>query len=206
MKLYYAPGACSLAPHIALREAGLPFTLTRLDMKTGLLEGGAPIASVNPKGYVPVLDLDSGERLTEVTAILQYVADQKPETGLAPRYGTLERYRLQEWLSYLSTEIHKAYWPLFHEDSLPERPFAIARLEKRFDWIHAQVGDRPFLLGSQFTIADAYLVTVVNWMKPAGLDVTRWPGLKAYRARITERPAVQGALEAEGLRRPAPKI
>ena len=204
MKLYYAAGTCSLAPHISLREAGLPFTLVRFDMKTRLLEDGAPLESVNSKGYVPVLELDGGDgRLTEVSAILQYIADQKPEAALAPPNGTLARYRLQEWLSYLSTEIHKAFWPLFHEGCEPERPFALERLTKRFGWIQAQLGERPFLFGGGFTVADAYLLTLLNWTRPAGIDLNTWPSLKAYRSRISERPSVQAALEAEGLRRRA---
>ena len=203
MKLYYAAGACSLAPHIALREAGLPFSLVRFDMKEQRLEGGGALEAVNSKGYVPVLELDDGERLTEASAILQYIADQKPAAGLAPPNGTLERYRLQEWLNWLATEIHKAYWPLFHDDCLPERPFATARLEKRFAWLEAQLSQRAFLMGDRFTVADAYLVTVLNWARPAGIDLGRWPGLKAYRSRHVERPAVQAALQAEGLRRKA---
>jgi glutathione S-transferase len=201
MKLYYAAGTCSLAPHISLREAGLPFTLVRYDMKGHTLEGGASLEAVNPKGYVPVLELDDGTRLTEVSAVLQYVADLKPESGLAPANGTLPRYKLQEWLNFLATEIHKAYWPFFHEGCEPEKPLQLARLEKRLGWLHEQLGEKPFLTGETFTVADAYLLTMLNWARPAGIDLGKWPKLKEYRTRISERPAVQAALEAEGLRR-----
>ncbi len=203
MKLYFAPATCSLAPHIALREADVQFTLVRYDMKDGKLEDGRPLTEVNPKGYVPVLELDDGARLTEVAAILQYIGDQRPDLGLAPPSGTLLRYRLQEWLNYLASEIHKSFWPFFHADCEPEKPFAQARLEKRLTWLAAQLGDRPFLMGTTFTVADPYLLTMLNWTKPAGFDLSRWPALKAYRSRLSDRPSVQAALEAEGLRRKA---
>ncbi len=200
MKLYYFPGACSLAPHIALREAGLPFTLVRYDTKTQQLEGGGRLEDVNDKGYVPVLELDDGQRLTEAAVVCQYIADLRPETGLAPTAGTLARYRLQEWLNFIATEIHKAYWPLFHGPEV-EKATALERLDRRFTWTQEKIAARPFVMGETFTIADAYLLTVVNWMRPAGLDPNRWPGLKEYRARLSQRPAVRAALEAEGLLR-----
>jgi glutathione S-transferase len=198
MKLVYFPGACSFAPHVTLREASLPFTLVRYDQKTHQLEGGGRLEDMNDKGYVPVLELDSGERLTEAAVICQYIADQRPETGLAPRPGTMARYRLQEWLNFLATEIHKPYWPLFHGPD-GEKPTAMEKLDRRFTWTQGKLGSQPFLMGDQFTIADAYLLTMVNWMRPAGLDPSRWPGLKEYRARLSQRASVRAALEAEGL-------
>lgn len=198
MKLFYFPGACSFAPHVALREAGLPFTLVRWDREKDAIEGGGRLADVNEKGYVPVLELDDGQRLTEAAVILQYVADRRPEAGLAPKAGTMERYRLQEWLNFLATEIHKAYWPLFHGPDV-EKPSAREKLDRRLSWTQEKLGSRPFLLGDGFTVADAYLLTLVNWMRPAGLDPGRWPGLKDYRTRLSQRPAVRAALEAEGL-------
>jgi glutathione S-transferase len=198
MKLVYFPGACSFGPHITLREAGLPFTLVRFDRDTHALDSGGRLEDVNDKGYVPVLELDDGERLTEAAVILQYVADQRPESGLAPRPGTMERYRLQEWLNFIATEIHKPYWPLFHGPEV-EKPGAREKLDRRFAWTQEKLGSRPFVLGDAFTVADAYLLTVVNWMRPAGLDPNAWPRLKEYRARLSQRPSVRAALEAEGL-------
>ncbi len=198
MKLVYFPGACSFAPHVALREAGLPFTLVLYDRASHQLDAGGKLEEVNDKGYVPVLELDDGERLSEAAVILQYVADQRPETGLAPRWGTLERYRCMEWLNFIATEIHKAYWPLFHGPEV-EKPSAREKLDRRFSWTQEKIAGKPFAMGEAFTVVDAYLLTVVNWMRPAGLDPGKWPGLKEYRARISQRPSVRAALEAEGL-------
>jgi glutathione S-transferase len=197
MKLYYAQGTCSLAPHISLREAGLPFQLVRYDMTAQALEDGAPLRSVNEKGYVPVLELDGGERLTEVSAILQYIADQRPDGGLAPKAGSLERYRLQEWLNFLATELHKSFWPFFHEGCDAEKPNQSERLVRRLGWLDAEWGDKAFLLGAHFTVADAYLYTMLNWVRPAGFDLGRWPKLERYRARMKDRPAVRAAVDAE---------
>lgn len=197
MKLYFATGTCSFAPHVALREAGLPFTLVRYDMKARTLEGGGRLEDVNEKGYVPVLELDGGERLTEVSAVLQYIADQTPASGLAPANGTLERYRLQEWLNFLATEIHKAYWPLFHEGADIENENARTRLTKRFGWIQEKLGTKEFLMGETFTVADAYLLTLLNWTRAAGIDMSQWPALKDYWSRLRKRPSVVAALEAE---------
>ena len=199
VKLYYMQGACSLAPHIALREAGLAFGLVRYDMAQKMLDNGERLEDVNEKGYVPILELDGGERFTEVGAILQYIADLVPASGLAPAPGTLPRYRLQEWLSYLASEIHKSFWPFFHAGCEAEKPNQRERLEQRFSWVEKKLGDRPFLLGDTFTVADAYLLTVINWVRPAGLDLTRWPKLLQCRSRLMERPAVRSALDAEGL-------
>jgi glutathione S-transferase len=198
MKLVYFPGACSFAPHVALREAGLPFSLVLYDRATQQLDAGGKLEDVNDKGYVPVLELDDGQRLTEAAVILQYIADQQPGTGLAPPPGTMARYRLQEWLNFIATEIHKSYWPLFHGPEV-EKPSARERLDRRFSWVQEKIAGRNFVLGEAFTVADAYLLTVVNWMRPAGIDPGKWPGLKDYRARLSQRPAVRAALEAEGL-------
>ena len=200
-QLYYATATCSHAVHIALREAGLPFSLVRYDMKTGLLEDGRPIGEVNPKGYVPVLEWDDGRRLTEVAAILQFVADQALAAALAPPPGSFERYRLQEWLHFIGMEIHKIYWPLFHDGGPDEKAAAVAKLGRSFDVVQQALSLSPFLMGEQFTVADAYLVTTLNWTRAAGIDMARWPALTDYRLRIRERPAVKAALEAEGLLR-----
>jgi glutathione S-transferase len=201
MKLYYAQATCSHAPHIALREAGLPFTLVRFDKKSGLLEDGRPITAANPKGYVPVLELDDGTRLTEVAAILQYIADRAPASRgqIAPPAGSMERYRLVEWLHFLGMEIHKIYWPLFHDGAEIENSKAREKLGRSFTWTEQQLGAKPFLMGDTFTVADAYLVTLLNWAKPGGIDLAAWPHLRDYRLRIRERPAVHAALDAEGL-------
>jgi len=201
MKLYYMPGACSLAPHVAMREAGMTFDLVRYDNEKHALQGGAPLESVNDKGYVPVLELDDGQRLTEVSAVLQYVADQAPAAKLAPPNGTMARYRLQEWLNFIATEVHKSFWPFFHAGCDAEKPNQQERLHGRLGWVERHLADRPFLMGGDFTVADCYLLTAVNWIRPAGFDLAKWPGLQAYRNRLKDRPSVKAALEAEGLLR-----
>ncbi len=200
MKLYFSPGACSLSPHIALRELGEKFDLVKVDTKTKQLDGGGDFWQVNGKGYVPVLELDDGTRLTEGPAIVQYLADRKPDAGLAPRAGTLERVRLQEWLNFVTSEIHKGFSPLFSPDT-PEdyKPIARKRLGARFDWLSKQLDGRQFLLGERFTVADGYLFTVLGWAPFVGMTLDDWPVLKEYRNRIATRPAVQQALKAEGL-------
>ena len=202
MILYYATATCSHAVHIALREAGVPFDLLRSDMKTGLLADGRPIADVNPKGYVPVLELDDGRRLTEVAALLQYVADLVPERALAPSPASFDRYRLQEWLHFVGMEIHKIFWPLFHDSTAEERAHATAKLGRSFDLVARQLAQTPYLMGETFSVADAYLVTTLNWTRAAGIDLAAWPVLAAYRNHVRERPAVRAALEAEGLLKP----
>jgi len=199
MKLYYAQATCSLAAHMALREAGLAFTLCRYDMKSGLLEDGRPLLEVNPKGFVPVLELDGGERLTEVSVVLQYIADQNPGAGLLPAAGTFARFRVQEWLNFIATEIHKAYWPLFHDGAEIEVQKAHEKLGRNFSWVEQQLGDQPYLSGEQCNIADLYLAVTLNWARAAKLDLARWPALGALRDRVRARPAVQAAMEAEGL-------
>jgi glutathione S-transferase len=200
VKLYYAQATCSHAVHIALREAGLPFELVRYDMKAARLDAGGALDEINPKGYVPVLELDDGQRLTEVQAILQYVADLVPERQLAPPAGTMARYRLIEWLSFIGMEIHKIYWPLFHDGAEVENQKARAKLARSFAHVEARLGE-PWLMGEPFTVADAYLVTVTNWTRAGGIDLAEWPRLAAHRKRARERPAVLAALDAEGLLR-----
>jgi glutathione S-transferase len=197
MKLYYAQGTCSLAPHIALRESGIAFELIRFEMATHKLVAGGALEEVNEKGYVPVLELDDGERLTEVSAVLQYIADQRPGSGLAPPPASFERYRLQEWLNFLATELHKSFWPFFHPGCDAEKPNQGERLQKRFAWVEQRLGDHPFLMGEAFTVADAYLYTMLNWLRPAGFDLARWPKLDAYRTRVRQRSAVKAAHDAE---------
>src|SRR5919107_66238 len=171
MKLYYAPGACSLAPHIVAREAGLTLDLDKLDFATRITQGGEAFADVNPKGYVPALRLDDGSVLTEVATLVQYLADQAPQSGLAPANGTLERYRLQEWLTFVSTEIHKGFGPLWKPDT-PDamKDIVRANLAKRFAYLDDHFAKRPFLMGDRFTAADAYLFTVVNWTNVHKID------------------------------------
>jgi glutathione S-transferase len=201
VRLYYALGTCSLAPHIALREAGLPFELVAYDMKRAILEDGRPLEDVNDKGFVPVLELDDGARLTEVAAVLQYVADLAPATGLAPPAGTMARYRLMEWLHFLGTEVHKIYWPLFHDGAEIETTKAREKLARSFAWVERRLGDGPFLMGETFTVADAFLFTMLGWAKPGGLELERWPRLVEYRQRVKARPAVAAAMDAERARR-----
>lgn len=200
MKLYYAPGACSLAPHIVAREAGLKLDLDKLDFATRKTEGGEDFAAVNPKGYVPALRLDSGEVLTEVATLVQYLADQAPQAGLAPAAGTIERYRLQEWITFVSTEIHKGFGPLWNP-AMPEaaKEIAKANLAKRFAWLDGELANRSYLTGERFTAADAYLFTVVNWVNIHKIDLSPYPNLKAFMDRVAARPAVRQALQAEGL-------
>ncbi len=201
MKLYYSPGACSLASHIALKELGVPFETEAVSLAKKTTRSGADFNAINPKGYVPVLVLDSGSILTEGTAILQYLADQKPASGLAPANGTLERYRLQEWLGFINSEIHKSFGPLFDPTAADAvKDAARQRIARRLDYTQQAIAGHDFLLGAQFTVADAYLYTVLSWTEHAGIDLGRWPALKAYHARIATRPAVQAAQAAEKAR------
>lgn len=199
MKLYYTPGACSVSPHIALREAGLAFDLVKVDLKAKKTEHGEDYLAINPKGYIPALGLDNGELLCEGAAIVQYIADQKPDSGLAPKAGTLERYRLQEMLNFISSEIHKNFSPLFRK-AVPEwQQSAKDNLTKRFDFLAAHLDGKDYLFGPQFTVADGYLFTTLNWTNFVGFDMGKWPVLQAYMARVAARPKVQEALKAEGL-------
>ena len=200
MKLYYSPGACSLSPHIVLLEAGLPYTLVKTDLKTKKTAGGADYLTINSKGTVPAVELDDGRVLTEGPAIVQYLADQKPESGLAPRAGTFERYQLMEMLNYITSEVHKAFSPLFNPESSAEmKQASVNALTKKFDWLTGFLGDKTFLLGNTFSVADAYLFTVLKWTRIVKIDLARWPALAAYQARIAQRPKVQAALKEEGL-------
>jgi glutathione S-transferase len=200
MKLYYVPGACSLAAHIVLRETGLAFELDKMDPATRRTASGEDYLQVNPKGSVPALRLDNGEVLTEVAVIVQYLADRKPESGLAPAAGGMERYRLAEWLNYISSEVHKQLGPFFNPKLPPEwRENQLSLLGKRFDLLNAHLKDRPYLMGERFSVADAYLFVILNWTALFKIDLGPWPALPAYQARVAARPAVQAALQAEGL-------
>ena len=200
MKLYYAPGACSLAVHIVLREAGYKFELDRVDFGAEKTAGGEYFFKVNPKGYVPALKLNDGQVLTEAAVISQYLADQKPESGLAPEAGTMERYHLLEWLNFISAEIHKSFGPLWRPNT-PEQTRQDQKdlLGKRFDYIAEQLKDKQYLSGDKFTVADAYLFTVLNWTGLLKMDLSKWPILETYMSRIAARVPVQEALKAEGL-------
>ncbi len=198
MKLFFSPSACSLSPHIVLHEAGLSFELEQVHLGSKKTKSGADFRAINPKGYVPALQLDDGQVLTEGPAIVQYIADRKPETGLAPAAGTLERYRLQEWLNYISTELHKSFSPLFNSKYPAELKQQIKdALGGRFDYLSKHLEERPYIMGQSFTVADAYLFTVLRWTKFVEMDLGRWPVLVAYSARVGERPAVRAALAAE---------
>lgn len=200
MKLYYSPGTCARAVRIALHEAGLPFEGVLASTKTHKLPDGTDYYTLNPKGYVPMLELDDGRRLTEIAAIVQYVADLRPQTRLAPVAGEFERYQLQEWLNFVATELHKGFSVLFNPAAPEEfKNSARSRLESRFDWLAGQLSQRSFLMGEQFTVADACLFTVLSWCKFVKFDLSRWPALASYAARVGQRPAVQEALRAEGL-------
>jgi len=198
MKLYFSPGACSLCPHIVLREAGLDFEIERVDFATKKTGSGADYATINPNGYVPALDLGDGEILTEVAAIVQYIADQRPASQLVPTPGTLERARLHEWLAFIGTELHKAYSPLFSPKT-PEEYKAVVRegLGKRLEYVARKLEGKTFLMGDHFTVADAYLFTVISWGKYVGVPLDPWPTLVDYAARIKARPTVQAAMAAE---------
>jgi glutathione S-transferase len=200
MKLYYSPGACSLSPHIALHEAGLTFEAIAAPTKTHKLADGTDYYSINPLGYVPLLVLDDGRQLREGPAIVQYIADQAPEKQLAPVAGSFERYKLQEWLTFIGTELHKGFSPLF-TPGMPEevKTAALTRLSARLQWVQGELAERPYLMGQQFTVADAYLFTVVGWSRLVRLDISALPRLGEFMARMRGRPAVQAALRAEGL-------
>lgn len=197
MKLYYSPGACSFAAHVTAIEADLPVETIKVDLRTHRLPDGSDYYRVNPKGYVPLLELDDGTRLTEAAVILQYLADRRPGT-LAPAFGTLERYRLMEWLNFIATEIHKGFGPLWYPDTPAQvREQTIDKLGRRFDVVVAALGDREYLFGNAFTIADAYLYTILSWSKLLKVDLARWPALTAYLERIGARPSVRQAKRAE---------
>jgi len=202
MKLFTRPGTCSLATDIALREAAIPFELVKVSRHTGKTSDGVDFNEINSKGYVPALVLDSGEVLTENAALLQYIADLNPAAKLAPPLGTLERYRLSEWLAYINSEIHKTFSPLFMPNA-PEdlKQYARANLTKRVGWLAERLGSKPFLLGEQFSVADAYLFVVLTWSPHVSFDLSAWPNVLAFQERVAARPHVIEAMRAEGLLR-----
>lgn len=199
MKLYYAPGACSMAPHIVLIEAGYPYQLEKVDLKSKQTENGRDYTQVNPKGSVPALELDDGEILTEAAVVVQYLADQKPDSELAPKPGTRERYRLMEWLNFVSTEIHKQLAPLFNPRMTQEwKDNQLELLDKRFAYLNERLTGKQYVM-DRYTLVDAYLFTVLNWTKLFKIDLGNRPELKDYMARVAQRPAVQQAMREEGL-------
>ena len=198
MKLYFNPSVCSLAPHIALREAGLNFELVKVDIRAHTVADGSDYYKINPKGYVPVLMLDNGELLTEGSVISEYIADLNPAANLAPPQGTMARVRLREWMVFIATEVHKGYAPLFNPAMTDElKAMARTKLAGRLEWIVGQLGDKLYLTGDTFTIADAYLFTVLGWGKWTGVEITQWPSLVSYVERIASRPKVIEAMAAE---------
>ncbi len=200
MKLFYSPGACSLSPHIVAREAGIDLELVKVDTKTKTIAAEGDYWNVNPKGYVPAIEVDNGEVLTEGPAIVQYLADLKAESNLAPANGTWARTRLQETLNYITSEIHKSYSPLFRPDVLPAvREERLAYLKKRYALLDKQLAGRNYLFGDQFTVADAYLFVVTNWARGVKLDLSDFVNLQAFQKRVAARPAVRAAMQAEGL-------
>ena len=200
MKLFYSPGACSLSPHIALLEAGIPFSLQKVDLKEKKVESGEDFNGVNGKGYVPALQLDNGEVLTEGPAIVQYIADQNPAAGIAPAPGTMERYKLQEWLNFVTSEVHKPMGSMFNPAQSADWKEAVkATLAKRLDWLSETIDGKPYLMGETFSVADGYLFTVLGWAKMVGFDLGPWPVIQQYVARIGRRPKVVEAMKAEGL-------
>jgi glutathione S-transferase len=200
MKLYYSPGACSLSPHIVLREAGLEFTPVLASTKTHKLADGSDFYAINPKGYVPLLELDDGQRLSEGQVIVQFIADQVPAKHLAPPAGTMARYRVMEWLNFITSELHKGFSPLFNP-AMPEEAKVLARakLGERLKWVDGQLAGKAYLMDDTFCVADAYLFVVAGWGRHVGVDITPLPNLSAFMARMMARPAVQQAMKAEGL-------
>src|ERR1700722_16306234 len=200
MKLYYAPGACSLSPHIVAREAGIALDFEQVDNREKKTKSGQDFWSINPKGQVPVLEIDNGQRLTEGPVIVQYLADQKPASGLVPAPGTLDRYKVQEWLNFVTSELHKTYGPIFRPTTPDEfKKLSKENLGKRFDWLDKQLAGKQYLMGEKFTVADAYLFTVLRWSPRIEMDLAKWPNIKAFMDRVAARPKVQEALKMEGL-------
>jgi len=200
MKLYYAPGACSLSPHIVSREAGIDLEFERVDIAQKRTESGKDFWGINPKGQVPVLEIDNGQKLTEGPVIVQYLADQKPGSGLVPAPGTIDRYRVQEWLNFVASEMHKTYGPLFRPTT-PEEFKVLSRevIGRRIAWLDKELAGKQYLMGDKFTVADAYLFTVLRWSPRVGVDLSKSPNVTAYIERVAARPKVQEALKAEGL-------
>lgn len=200
MKLYFAPGACSLSPHIVLRETGMKFDLEQVNNQEKKTKSGTDYWSINPKGQVPVLEFDNGERLTEGPVIVQWISDQNPSAGLMPAAGTPERYRVLEWLNFITSELHKVYGPLFRPTT-PDAFKDISKetLGKRFDWLDKQLAGKKYLMGDTFTVADAYLFTILRWSERVKLDLSKWANITDYMKRVQARPKVQEAMKAEGL-------
>ena len=198
MKLYYSPGACSLAAHITLAEAGLSYSTKRVDLKTHTLADGTDYYTINPKGYVPVLEFDDGSRLSEAAVIIQYIADRKPGT-LAPAFGSMQRYRLMEWLNFIATEVHKNFSPLWHPIADATKETLHAKIASRLDFVSRTLSVQPYLMGDKFTVADAYLFTIVNWAPMLKFDLAPWPVVQQFHARVGARPAVRAAMVEEGL-------
>jgi glutathione S-transferase len=200
MKLYYSPGACSMAPHIVAREAGYKIDLEKVDIPSKKTAGGEDYWQINPKGYVPALKLDNGQVLTEVGVIIQYMADQKPESGLVPKAGTMERYHLMEAVNFAATEIHKQIGALFNPKMTPEmKEVQLGVIERRFNALDKALEGKQYVMGGQFSVADAYLFTVLNWTGIHKIDLGKWPNIKGFMARVAARPKVQETLKAEGL-------
>jgi glutathione S-transferase len=199
MKLYYAPGACSLSPHIVAEEAGIHLDLEKVDLKAHKTEGGEDFYAVNPKGYVPALKLDDGTVLTEGPAIVQYLADQKPASHLAPENGTFARYKLQEWLTFINSEIHKNFSPLFGAASEEVKADSKTKIAKRFDYVNKELAGKDYLLGANFTIADAYLFVMLTWANHVKIDLAPYSNLHVFFAKVFARPKVHAAMKAEGL-------
>lgn len=200
MKLYYSPGSCALAAHIALCESGLPYELDKYDMRSRTTQDGSDYLAINPNGYVPALQLEDDEILTEVPAILLYIAEKAPDSGLAPHCGDLSRYRTIQWLSFIGTEVHKSYSPMFNRAATAEwKAASLDKLKIRYDYVENELKKRPYLLGEKFSIADAYLFVTTTWSRPINLDLSPWPHLKAYSEKIAQRPAVIKAMTEEGL-------
>ena len=200
MKLYYSPGACSMAPHIVLREAGYKFDVEKVDIPNKKTAGGDDFWKINPKGYVPALKLDDGQVLTEVGVICQYLADQKPESGLAPKFGSMDRYHLMEMLNFCASEIHKQIGALFNPKMTAEmKEVQLGVIERRFNALEKLLEGKQYAMGDKFSVADAYLYTVLNWTGMHKIDLGKWPNIKALMARVGARPAVQETLKAEGL-------
>ncbi len=200
MKLYFAPGACSMAPHIVLREAGYTFELAKVDLAQKTAANGADYTKINPKGYVPALQLDDGQILTEGVAILHYLADQKPQCNLAPKAGTMARYRLLEWMNFIASEVHKTLGALYNPRITAEwKANQLSVFGQRCEFLEQRLSNNPYLMGDTFSVADAYLFTVLNWTHHLGVDMGRWPALGTYMARVAARPAVQNTMAAEGL-------
>jgi glutathione S-transferase len=199
MKLYYTPGACSQAPHIVIHELGLPYEAVKVDLVKHTLPDGSDYRAINPKGYVPTLELDDGTRITEANVILQYLADQKPGR-VAATFGSMERWKLMEWLAFIASEVHKGFGPLWNPKTPEEvRERTVQALGNRFGYIAKTLEKQPFVMGNEFSIADAYLFVILNWSGLHKVDLSPWPALQQFQARVAARPAVQAALKAEGL-------